>query len=86
MMTQTLPASAATASTSNNGTLMIFAGIAAVALLGGIAYTILRDARSVAPVGDGPLGGGAAGNYAVRLRKRRAKAKAGRRQRKRNRR
>jgi hypothetical protein len=63
---------------------LVFALIAAVALLAGIAYLIVRDARSVAPVGDG-LGGGSASNSAARMRKRRAKAKAARRQRKRNR-
>lgn len=53
-------------------------------LLGGIAFFIVRDARSVAPVAD-TLGGGSAQERAVRMRKRRAKAKAARRQRKRNR-
>ncbi|HWX87791.1 MAG TPA: hypothetical protein VNX67_06435 [Solirubrobacteraceae bacterium] len=59
--------------------------IVGVALLGGIAFFIVRDARSVAPVGDGLAGGGSAQDRAARLRKRRAKAKAARRQRKRNR-
>jgi cobalamin biosynthesis Mg chelatase CobN len=54
-------------------------------LLGGIAFFIVRDARSVAPVGDALAGGGSAQDRAARLRKRRAKAKAARRQRKRNR-
>lgn len=84
ILNQTTPTSA-TSSSSSSGTLMIFALICAVALLVGIAYMILRDARSMAPVGDGPIGAGAAGNSAAKLRKRRAKAKAARRQRKRNR-
>ncbi len=54
-------------------------------LLGGIAFFIVRDARSVAPVVDGLAGAGSAQERAARLRKRRAKAKAARRQRKRNR-
>jgi hypothetical protein len=58
---------------------------AAVLLLGVIAFLILRDARSVAPVGDGPLGaGGSKRDTATMMRKRRAKAKAARRQRKQN--
>jgi hypothetical protein len=55
-----------------------------VLLLGGIAYLIVRDARNVAPVGDG-LVGGTRQDRASRQRKRRAKAKAARQQRKRNR-
>jgi hypothetical protein len=73
-------------STSNSKTVIILALVAAVVLLVAIAFVIARDARKVAPVGDGPLGvadGGRAS--AARLRKRRAKAKAARRQRKRNR-
>jgi hypothetical protein len=58
--------------------------IAGALLLGGIAFFIVRDARSIAPAGDG-LGGGSSSDQAARLRKRRAKAKAARRQRKRNR-
>jgi hypothetical protein len=46
---------------------------------------ILRDAHSVAPVSDGPVGSAATRNPAGRLRKRRAKAKAARRQRRHNR-
>jgi hypothetical protein len=57
---------------------------AVVALLVGIAYMILRDAHNVAPVSDGPTGGGTR-DPAARLRKRRRKAKAARQQRKRNR-
>ena len=46
----------------------------------------LRDARKVAPAGDGPLAEArAARDTAATLRRRRAKAKAARQQRKRNR-
>ncbi len=69
-------------SLSNGGVLLAI--IVGAALLAGIAYMIVRDARSVAPVGDGGVGGRAAGDPAAALRKRRAKAKAGRQQRKRN--
>jgi len=58
---------------------------AAVLLLVGIAFLIVRDARSVAPAGDAPLGtGGSRRDTAAMMRKRRAKAKAARRQRKQN--
>lgn len=68
------------------GTLALLGVAAIVVLLGGIAFVIVRDARSVAPVADGGAsGGGGSRNPEVRLRKRRAKAKAARRQRKRNR-
>jgi hypothetical protein len=53
-------------------------------LLAGIAYFIVRDARSVAPVGEGGVAGRPAADAAATMRKRRAKAKAGRQQRKRN--
>ncbi len=72
-------------SNSNTDTVLLLGLGAAVLLLGGIAFVILRDARSVAPVGDGPVMGRPARDPAVTLRKRRAKAKAARRQRKRNR-
>lgn len=58
--------------------------IAGALLLGGIAFLIVRDARSVAPVTDGMVGGSVQ-DKAARQRKRRAKAKAARQQRKRNR-
>lgn len=59
--------------------------IVGAVLLGGIAFFIVRDARSVAPVTDAFTSAGSAQERATRLRKRRAKAKAARRQRKRNR-
>lgn len=83
------PATKTTASTSTESSgistsVLIPIFIAGVLLLGGIAYLIVRDARSVAPVGDG-LVGGSVQDKAARQRKRRAKAKAARQQRKRNR-
>jgi hypothetical protein len=58
----------------------------ALVLLIAIGYVIARDARKVAPAGDGPLGEAVgARNAGARLRKRRARAKAARQQRKRNR-
>lgn len=64
---------------------VVIGGLAVAGLLlAGIAYMIVRDARGLAPVGDGPTGGPSS-HAAARLRKRRAKAKQARRQRKRNR-
>ncbi|HTB49845.1 MAG TPA: hypothetical protein VK701_02625 [Solirubrobacteraceae bacterium] len=81
-----------TATTSSNASLssistgvVIPVGIICVLLLGGIAFFILRDARSVAPVGDGLGSNSSAADHAARRRRRRAKAKAARQQRKRNR-
>jgi len=84
--------STATTSTSSNtsvsnsqGTVLL-AGGAAVVLLAGIAFVIVRDARRAAPAGGGDLvDGRPASDPAVKLRKRRAKAKAARKQRKRTR-
>jgi hypothetical protein len=84
--TQTTTSTAPTESTSNSTTVIVVALGAAAILLVGIALVIVRDARRVAPAGDGPLSdGGSARDSAARLRKRRAKAKAARQQRKRNR-
>jgi hypothetical protein len=79
--------SAASGSGSNTGTVLVLGLGAAVVLIGGIAFLIMRDAHRVAPVPDGQVGGmGRSGrDPAVTMRKRRAKAKAARRQRKRNR-
>jgi len=72
-------------STSNSSGVLLIAGAAALLLLGGIAFLIMRDARSVAPAGDGLLGKGGSGHdTAAMMRKRRAKAKAARKQRKQN--
>jgi hypothetical protein len=85
----TTPTTSTASNTSTSGgvstgvLLPIF--IVGAILLGGIAFFIVRDARSVAPVVDGFGDAGSAQERAARLRKRRAKAKAARRQRKRNR-
>jgi hypothetical protein len=81
---RTTTATSAAESSSNGNTALILAFVAAIALLVGIAFVILRDAHSVAPVGDGPSGGSTR-DPAARMRKRRRKAKAARQQRKRNR-
>jgi len=85
--------STATTATTASGTslssvstgVVIPVGIVCIVLLGGIAFLILRDARSVAPVGDGLGSRSTAQEHAARRRKRRAKTKAARQQRKRNR-
>jgi hypothetical protein len=75
-----------TTEASNSKSLILIALGAAVLLLSGIAYVIVRDARRVAPAGDEDLlDRRAARDQAATLAKRRAKAKAARRQRKRNR-
>jgi len=59
---------------------------AAGAVLGTIAFVIVRDARKVAPVTEGGLGdAGTSRRAEAQLRRRRARAKAARQQRKRNR-
>ncbi|GEM_PF-859039 len=85
--TQTTATTASSESTSNSnsGTVLLLSGAAAAALIIGIVYVILRDARKVAPAGDGLLGNSGSGqDTAAMMRKRRAKAKAARRQRKQN--
>jgi hypothetical protein len=73
-------------STSNSSTLLLVGGVAAVLLLGGIAYLIVHDARRVAPAGDADLlEARSRSDSAARVRRRRAQAKAARQQRKRNR-
>jgi hypothetical protein len=75
-----------TSSSSLPSTLVLLGVGTAIVLLGGIAFVIVRDARSVAPVTDGsPAAGGDPRSAEARLRRRRAKAKAARQQRKRNR-
>jgi cobalamin biosynthesis Mg chelatase CobN len=76
--------SSATTSSGISTSVLVPIFIAGALLLGGIAFLIVRDARNVAPAGDG-LSGGSSRDQAARQRKRRAKAKAARRQRKRNR-
>jgi beta-lactamase regulating signal transducer with metallopeptidase domain len=71
---------------TNSQTVILLALGAAVLLLSVIAFVIVRDARRVAPAGDGDsLERGSARDSAARVRRRRAKAKAARQQRKRNR-
>jgi uncharacterized protein HemX len=83
----TEPKASTTTSNSKSTGLLLLGLIAAGALIAGIAFMILRDARRVAPVPDGQLTaqGRPARDMAAMMRKRRAKAKAARRQRKRNR-
>jgi uncharacterized protein HemX len=84
--TKTTATTTESSSSSNSSTVVVLALLAAGALLVGIAFVIVRDARRVAPVTDAELGeGGSARDSAARLRRRRAKAKAARQQRKRNR-
>ena len=84
--TTSTTASTESNSSSNSSTVVVLALLAAGALLVGIAFVIVRDARRMAPVTDTELAeGGPARDSAARLRRRRAKAKAARRQRKRNR-
>jgi hypothetical protein len=71
--------------TNSNGVLLLALG-AAVVVLSGVAFVIVRDARRVAPANEADVvEARSAHDTAVRLRKRRAKAKAARQQRKRNR-
>jgi hypothetical protein len=84
--TQKTETTATNTSSSNSKKTVIIAIAAAVALLVAIAFVIVRDARRMAPAGDGPLTEArSARDSAATLRKRREKAKAARRQRKRNR-
>ncbi|MGP8241503.1 MAG: hypothetical protein ACLQQB_07030 [Solirubrobacteraceae bacterium] len=83
--TSTGETKSATEPSNSKRTILLALG-AAVLLLSGIAFVIVRDARKVAPAGDSDLlEGRSARDQAAQLRKRRAKAKAARRQRKRNR-
>jgi hypothetical protein len=83
--TATTPNTGTTEPSNSKGLILVALG-AAVVLLSGIAYVIVRDARRVAPAGDEDLlERRSAHDQAVTLAKRRAKAKAARQQRKRNR-
>jgi hypothetical protein len=82
--TPTTPTATSSSSGISTSVLIPIGAVGGVLLLG-IAFFIVRDARSVAPAGDGFGGGGSARDRAARQRKRRAKAKAARQQRKRNR-
>lgn len=85
--TTTESTAATTNSNSNTSSVLLMGLIAGGALIAGISFMILRDARRVAPVPDGQVTaeGRPARDVAAMMRKRRAKAKAARRQRKRNR-
>ena len=74
-----------TETSTNSRTLILVAIGAAVVLLAGIAFVIVRDARRVAPAVDGDVVEARSGHNPASLARRRAKAKAARRQRKRNR-
>jgi uncharacterized protein HemX len=84
---QTTASTATTETSSGSGSTTLILGVAvAVALVAGIAFVIVRDARRVAPAGDAQLTEArSTRDAAARVRRRRAKAKAARRQRKRNR-
>lgn len=70
---------------NSRSVILVVAG-AAVLLLSGVAFVIVRDARKVAPAGEAELMEGSTPRHSeAALRKRRAKAKAARQQRKRNR-
>ena len=70
---------------NSRSTILIVAG-AAVLLLSGVAFVIVRDARKVAPASEVEFAEGSTPRHTeAALRRRRAKAKAARRQRKRNR-
>jgi predicted PurR-regulated permease PerM len=81
--TATTATTATTETSSKTSTPMIMAVVALFVVLGGIAFYILRDARSVAPVVEGAATGGTR-NPEGRLRRRRAQAKAAKQQRKRH--
>jgi hypothetical protein len=86
--TKTATTAAKTSATSQavSGTVLVLALAAAVVVLSGVAFVIVRDARRVAPANDADIAEARSEHdSAVRLRKRRAKAKAARQQRKRNR-
>lgn len=84
--TTTSSTTSSTSSTSNSKRTILIAMAAAVILLSGIAFVIVRDARRVAPAPDLELAEARTSrDSAVLMRKRRAKAKAARQQRKRTR-
>jgi hypothetical protein len=83
--TATVASEKETASSSISSSLVLLAVAAAALLLGGVAFVIIRDARSIAPVAEGSASGTGSRNAEDQLRRRRAKAKAAKQQRKRNR-
>jgi hypothetical protein len=83
--TTTATASTETSNTKSSSVIVIALG-AAVVLLAGITFVIIRDVRRVAPADDAEMAQRSSANdAAVALRRRRAKAKAARQARKRNR-
>jgi len=85
--TETTPTAPAKETEPHNSrsTILVVAG-AAVLLLSGVAFVIVRDARKVAPTSEVEFAEGSTPRHSeAALRKRRAKAKAARMQRKRNR-
>jgi hypothetical protein len=81
----TSTASTETSNTKSSSVVAIAIG-AAVVLLAGITFVIIRDVRRVAPADDVEMAERSSANdAAVALRRRRAKAKAARQARKRNR-
>lgn len=84
--TSAAPAQGAAASSTSNSHTTLFIGVGvAVVLLVGIGCLIVRDARGVAPVSEGPAVRRDSAGRAARFERRRSKAKAARAQRKRNR-
>jgi hypothetical protein len=83
--TATVASEKETASSSISSSLVILALVAGGLLLGGIAFVIVRDARSAAPIVESSGPGRSARDPEIQLRRRRAKAKAAKQQRKRNR-
>jgi hypothetical protein len=70
---------------NSRSVILVIAG-AAVLLLSGVAFVIVRDARKMAPTSEVEFAEGSTPRHSeAALRKRRAKAKAARQQRKRNR-
>lgn len=83
--TQTTATTSSSSSSGLSTSVLVPIFVVGALLLAGIAFFIVRDARNVAPAGDGLGSADSSRDQAARLRKRRAKAKAARRQRKRNR-
>jgi hypothetical protein len=87
--TTTKTTTTASTTSTQSGTsrdVILLASGAAVLLLSGIGFVIVRDARRVAPASDlEAIERSSARDSAARLRNRRSKAKAARQQRKRNR-
>ena len=83
--TQTTATTSSSSSSGLSTSVLVPIFVVGALLLAGIAFFIVRDARNVAPAGDGLGSADSSRDQAARLRKRRAKAKAARRQCKRDR-